>query len=82
MPCKESEWTTSLVVQWMRIYLPVLGTHVRSLVWEEPTCHEAAKPLGRNYWSLCSRAPGLQVLKLMRLEPVHHNEKPVHHSEE
>ena len=44
MPCKESEWTTSLVVQQMRIYLPMLGTHVRSLVWEEPTCHEAAGP--------------------------------------
>ena len=45
----------------MRIYLPMLGTHVRSLVWEEPTCHEAAKPGGHNYWSLCSRAPEPQV---------------------
>ena len=75
MPCKQSEWTTSLVVQWMRIYLPVLGTCVRSLVWEEPTCHEAAKPVGHNCWSPWSRALEPQVLKLVRLEPVHHSEE-------
>ena len=28
---------TSLVAQWLRIYLPMQGTRVRSLVGEEPT---------------------------------------------
>ena len=30
---------TSLVVQWVRIYLPTQGTRVRSQVWKDPTCH-------------------------------------------
>ena len=29
---------TSLVVQWLRIHLPMQGTWVQSLVWEDPTC--------------------------------------------
>ena len=27
------------------------GRRVWSLIWEDPTCLEAAKPLGRNYWA-------------------------------
>ena len=27
-----------LVVQWLRICLPMQGTRVRALVWEDPTC--------------------------------------------
>ena len=27
----------SLVVQWLRICLPMQGTRVRALVWEDPT---------------------------------------------
>ena len=27
-----------LMVQWLRICLPIQGTWVRSLVWEDPTC--------------------------------------------
>ena len=34
---------TSLVVQWFRICLPRQATWVRSLVWENPTCHGATK---------------------------------------
>ena len=30
------------------------GTWVRSLIWEDPTCNRATKPMYRNYWSLCS----------------------------
>ena len=37
------------VVQWLRIRLPVRGTRVRSLFWEDPTCLRAAKPMCRNY---------------------------------
>ena len=40
---------TSLVVQWLRIRLPMQGTRVRSLVREGPTCHGATKPVCHNY---------------------------------
>ena len=39
----------SLVVQWLRICLPMQGTQVRSLVWEDPTCRGATKPVRHNY---------------------------------
>ena len=39
----------SLVVQWMRIHLPVQGTQVRSLVREDFTCLGATQPVHRNY---------------------------------
>ena len=42
---------TSLVAQWLRIRLPMQGTWVRSLVWEDPTCHGATKPMHHNYWA-------------------------------
>ena len=35
---------TSLVVQWLRIRLPMQGTWVRALVREDPTCHGATNP--------------------------------------
>ena len=43
----------------VRIHLPMQGTWVQSLVWEDPICHGATKPLCHNYWSphawsLCS----------------------------
>ena len=40
---------TSLVAQWLRIHLPMQGTRVRALVWEDPTCRGAAKPVRHNY---------------------------------
>ena len=42
---------TSLVVQWqwLRICLPMQGTRVRALVWEDPTCRGATKPAHHNY---------------------------------
>ena len=39
----------SLVAQWLRICLPMQGTRVRTLVWEDPTCHGAAGPVSHNY---------------------------------
>ena len=59
---KRWSWT-SLVVQWLRICLPMRGTRVWSLVWEDPTCCSATKPVCHSYWCPCA------------LEPVH--EKPV-----
>ena len=39
----------SLVVQWLRIRLPMQGTRVRALVWEDPTCRGAVGPMSHNY---------------------------------
>ena len=41
----------SLVAQWLRICLPMQGTRVRALVWEDPTCHGATRPMSHNYWA-------------------------------
>ena len=46
---KKSMQGTSLVMQWLRIHLPMQGTWVRSLVWEDPTCPGATKPMYHNY---------------------------------
>ena len=40
---------TSLVAQWLRTRLPMQGTRVRALVWEDPTCCGATKPMCHNY---------------------------------
>ena len=40
----------SLVAQWLRIRLPMQGTRVWALVWEDPTCCGTAKPVRHNYW--------------------------------
>ena len=82
---------TSLVVQWLRIHLPMQGTWVRALVQEDPTCRGATKPVCHNYWA-CSLEPEShnywahmpQLLKPQHLETVlhnkrsHRNEKPAH----
>ena len=39
----------SLVVQWLRICLPMQGTRVQALVWEHPTCRGATRPVSHNY---------------------------------
>ena len=40
---------TSLVVQWLRIRLPMQGTGVQALVQEDLTCRRATKPMHHNY---------------------------------
>ena len=45
---------TSLVLQWLRICLPMQKTQVQSLPREDSTCCGATKPVCHNYWSLCS----------------------------
>ena len=40
---------TSLVAQWLRIRLPMQGTRVQALFWEDPTCCGAAKRVRHNY---------------------------------
>ena len=85
----------SLVVQWLRICLPMQGTQVRALVWEDLTCRGATKFVRHNYWA-CALEPTshnywarvLQLLKSACLEPVLHkkrshcDEKPAYHNEE
>ena len=39
----------SLVAQWLRVCLPMRGTRVRALVWEDPACRGAAGPVSHNY---------------------------------
>ena len=46
----------SLVAQWLRICLPMQGTWVRALVWEDPTCCEATGSMSHNYWACASGA--------------------------
>ena len=45
-----NKWA-SLVAQWLRVCLPMQGTRVRALVWEDPTCRGAAGPVSHNYWA-------------------------------
>ena len=40
-----------LVVQWLRICLPMQGSQVWLLVWEDSTSHGTTKPMLRNYWA-------------------------------
>ena len=39
----------SLVAPWLRTRLPMQGTRVRALVWEDPACREANKLMRHNY---------------------------------
>ena len=50
----------SLVVQWLRICLPIQETWIQALVWEDSTCHGATKPRRYNY-------------RACALEPASHN---------
>ena len=95
LDCVQNSYSgTSLVAQWVRIHLPIQGVRVRALVWEDPTCHRATKPVGHNCWA-CALEPTShnywacmpQLLKPALLEPVLHkrshcNEKPAHCKEE
>ena len=50
----------SLVAQWLRICLLMQETRVRALVWEDPTCRGATRPVSHNYWTCASGACALQ----------------------
>ena len=85
----------SLVVQWLRIRLPMQGTQVRALVREDPTCRGATKPVCYSYWA-CALEPVShnfwacvpQLQKPTHLGPVirnkrsHCNEKPARSNED
>ena len=46
----------SLVAQWLRVGLPMQGTRVWALVWEDPACRRATRPMSHNYWACVSGA--------------------------
>ena len=78
----ESYQGTSLVVQWLRVRLPMQGTRVQSLVLEDPTCHGATKSMCHNYWACCLEpashnywACTSQLLKPCALEPILRNKR-------
>ena len=54
---------TTLVIQWLRIWLPVQEIQVQSLVRKDPHALEATKLMCRNYWSPHSRACASQQEK-------------------
>ena len=84
----------SLMVQWLRIRLPMEGTWVWALVQEDLTCHGAAKPVHCSCWD-CALEPMShscwacvpQLLRAMCLESVlcnrrgHCSERPAYCSE-
>ena len=51
---KEIATKTSLVVQWLRICLPIQGIWVRSLVGEDPICYRTSKPMCHSFWERCA----------------------------
>ena len=72
------------VAQWLRICLPVQGTWVWYLIWGDPTCQAATKPIHRNHWVLTLELTCCNY-GAMSLEPMCHkrtlcNEKPLYHS--
>ena len=48
---KNSDVSASLIMQWIRICLPMQGPWVQSLVREYSSCLGAAKPMCHNYWA-------------------------------
>ena len=68
------------------------GTRVQALVWEDPTCRGATKPMRHNYWAHVSGARALQQEKppqweagapQQRVAPAHHNSrKPTRSNED
>ena len=55
-PNQKMSRRASLVAQWVRICLPIQGTRVRALVWEDPTCRGATRPMSHNYWACVAGA--------------------------
>ena len=79
---------TSPVVQRLGIHLPMQGTWVQFLVWEDPRCCRSTKPLHHNYWglkpeSLCSTRKTLQwetQTPQRTVVPAHGNKRTPEHS--
>ena len=88
LECQNCFDRASLVAQWLRICLPMQGTRIWALVWEDPTCHGATGPVSHNYWACASGACAPQQERprqweacapRWRVAPTRHNwRKPSH----
>ena len=56
LPDLKVYYRASLVAQWLEVCLPMQGTRVWALVWEDPTCRGANRPVSHNYWACASGA--------------------------
>ena len=78
-----------------RIHLPMQGTRVQSLVWEDPTGRGETRPMHRKCWASAPEPTGCsywaqvpRLLKPAHLQPVlcnkrrRRSEKPTHHNQE
>ena len=76
------ELGSALVFQWLRICLPMQGTQIWSLVWEDSTCCRATKPLRHNYIAHVQQLPNyLHALEPMFYKRRHCSKKAKHHNE-
>ena len=66
---------SSLVAQWLGICLPMQGTRVRALAWEDPTCRRAARPVSHDYWACASGACAPQWRGRDSERPAHRDEE-------
>ena len=66
------QFTTSMVVQWIRICPLMQWTRVWSLVWEDSKCGETDKPMQHNYWAraLETQRPNYWPCRLQLLTPM------------
>ena len=73
---------TSLVVQWLRIRLPMQGTRVQSLVQEDSTCCQATKPPLSCDLQLLSPLAATEALEpMLHSKRSYHSEKLLHRNQ-
>ena len=78
----EKKSKTFLAAPRVRICLPMQGTRVRSLGWEDHTCLGATKPVPRSKRSRCNEKPEhcneepQPLLTEAREKPLQRNEDP------
>ena len=65
-----------MVVQWLRVRLPMQGTRVRSLVWEDPLCATTTEPV--LYSPRATTTEPAYLEPVLRNKKSHCDEKPVH----
>ena len=79
---KEATCRTSLVVQWLRIRLPMQGTRVQSLVQEDSTCCQATKPPLSCDLQLLSPLAATEALEpMLHSKRSYHSEKLLHRNQ-
>ena len=68
-PPLKADHGAPLAAQWLRVCLPMQGTRVRALVWEDPTCRGVAGPVSHNCWRSEERRVGKECRS--RWSPYH-----------